>query len=690
MIPARPVRLSVLVLVACAAPAAPRERPPAPPSVLLITVDTLRADALGFVAGRNGTPNLDALAAEGFRLPRAVSPVPLTLPAHASLLTGLLPRRHGVHDNGQVLGRGVPVLAERFAAGGYATAAIVSGYPLRASFGLDRGFARYDDALPVGAEGWRERRAPQATAAALEWLRTAPRPFFLWVHYYDAHDPYDPPAAFRGPGPRGAYDGEVAFVDHAIGALRAGVPERDRTALLTVFTADHGESLGEHGERAHGLFLYDTTVTVPLVVHCPGRVAPGRSDAPVRLVDVAPTVLELTGSPAWDGIDGVSVVPLLAGRRQAAEPAFLETEHPWTTYGWAPLAAVRHAGGKYVRAPREELYDLAADPEEQRDLARASPARAAPLRDLLDRFLRRPAAAATADRDPAVLESLRALGYVGAAPPTGPPPADLADPKDKLRERDALVDAEALLRRGDYTGALARFDAVLRTEPRNRFATLRSGIALLKCCDPRAAASRLRQSVALDPTQAEGRYALADALTRAGDPSAAIPEWLETVRLQPRRAAAWSNLGTALGRAGRFADAHRAFAEAVALEPEDAQLLANRAFAARAIGRQADAARDLERAAALSGESFAFAGSLGLLVLASDGSDETARSWLARARPGELDFAEARFELARLEAARGEDGAARRALADALRADPRLRDRVAADPALARLSREGS
>jgi choline-sulfatase len=651
MTSARFVRPSVLVLAAGAALAAPGARPEAPPSVLVITVDTLRPDALGFVAGRNATPHLDALAAEGFRLPSAVSPVPLTLPAHASLFTALTPRRHGVRDNGQVLGPGVPVLAERFGAAGYATAAFVSGYPLRAPFGLDRGFSRYDDTLPVGAEGWRERPAPQTTAAALDWLRTAPRPFFLWVHYYDAHDPYDPPAAFRGPGPRGAYDGEVAFVDHAIGALRAGLPERDRASLLTVFTSDHGESLGEHGERAHGLFLYDTTMTVPLVVHFPGRVAPARNDAAVRLVDVAPTVLALAGLPPLPDVDGVSVVPLLSGRRQAMEPAFLETRHPWTTYGWSPLAAVRHAGAKYVRAPREELYDLAADPGEERDLARLRPGSRAHLRALLERFERTPPASASVSRDPEVLESLRALGYVGAGPPAGPPPPDVPDPKDRLATRDALVGAEALLRRGDLDRALARFDEVLASEPTNRFALLRSGIALLKRGNPRAAASRLRRSVALDPEQPEARYALADALTRSGELSAAVPEWMETVRLQPRRAAAWSNLGTTLGRARRFTDAERAFAQAVALEPDDPQILSNRAFAARASGRPADAARDLQRAAALSGPAFAYAGSLGLVLLESGAPAGTARPWLARARPGELDYAAARGALARLGAA---------------------------------------
>jgi choline-sulfatase len=608
-----------------AAPSPQAALPPAPPhpSVLLITVDTLRPDSLGWVAGRNETPAIDALAREGFALPTVVSPVPLTLPAHTSLLTGTIPRRHGVRDNGQVLGPSPATLAEHLRRQGYATAAFVSGYPLRALFGLDRGFDRYDDALPVGTEGWLERPAPDTTAAALAWLRGAPRPFFLWVHYYDPHDPYTPPRAFWRPGPRGAYDGEVTYVDHAIGVLRAGLPEADRGRLLTIFTADHGEGLGEHGEQAHGFFVYDTTVVVPAVIHFPGRVAPARSAWPARLVDILPTLLDLAGLPPVAGTDGVSLLPLLSGGRMPAEPAYVETRQPWIAYGWSPLAAVRYGGWKYVAAPRTELYDLARDPGETRNRAAEMRSRAAEMAGLLARVEQRPAAAAERSGDPQVLESLRALGYVGGAPAAGEAPPGLPDPKDRVAERDALLRGEGLLRRGDFDGALRQFEAVLRADPKNRFAVLRSGIALLKKGDARAAAARLRAAVDLDPGQAETRYALADALTRAGDNAAAVPQWMETVRLQPRRTAAWSNLGTTLGRMGRLDDAARAFAEAVRLEPGNPQLLAN--------------------------------------------------------------LGAARYELAARALAAGDREAARKALAEAVAADPRLRQRAAADPDLGRL-----
>jgi hypothetical protein len=201
-----------LLLAATALRAAER------PNVLLVTVDTLRPDALGWVSGGDATPTIDALASEGFGFAAAVSPAPLTLPAHSSLLTGLVPPRHGVRDNGQILGSGPRLLSEAFAAAGYLTGAIVSGYPLSREFGLARGFATYDDALTAGSGQWLERPAEQTTAAAVEWLRDAPEPWLLWVHYYDPHLPYTPPIDLRRSGPRGAYDAEVAAVDRALGS----------------------------------------------------------------------------------------------------------------------------------------------------------------------------------------------------------------------------------------------------------------------------------------------------------------------------------------------------------------------------------------------------------------------------------------------------------------------------------------
>ena len=626
-----------------------------PASVLLITVDTLRPDALGWVAGRNATPVIDRLAGEAFRFPAAVAPVPLTHPSHSAILTGLWPRRLGLRDNGQVLPAGPATLAETLRGRGYATAAFVSGYPLDSAFGLDRGFGVYDDALfrSAGPEGDLERPAAATAVAAAAWLRSAPRPWMTWVHFYDPHYPYEPPAEDRRPGARGAYDGEVASVDRAIGALLPAA-ETAPEDLLTVFAGDHGESLGEHGEGTHGFFVYDATVLVPLFVRFPGRVARGSSALPARLVDVAPTILDLLGLPPLPGSDGISLRPMLAGGAASSEPAYVETYQPWLSYGWSPLRAVRHRGFKLIDAPRPELYDLDADPKEERNVITAEPARAADLRRLLDQAAAQPAAAAAPVADADALARLRALGYTGSAAAAAEPPArGLRDPRDGRELRDLLTEADGLLRRGDHRAAVTRFDAVLARDPGNRFAIQRSGVALLGQGDLRAALPRLERAVELDPRQPEARSALAEALGRAGRHAAAVAQWQEAVRLQPGRAEAWASLGSALGRSGKPEEAVKALARAVELEPRNPRLLARLAFAEHGDGRLDAAARHLREAAEASapGE-FRHSGALGLVLLLA-GHQAEARVWLARSRPSEPEYEEARRALAKLGAAAG-------------------------------------
>jgi len=625
--------------------------PARPASVLLITVDTLRPDALGWVAGRNATPVIDRLAGESFRFPAAVAAVPLTHPSHSAMMTGLWPRRLGLRDNGQRLPAGPATLAEVLRGRGYATAAFVSGYPLDSAFGLDRGFAVYDDALTrsAGPEGDLERPAAATAAAAAAWLRSAPRPWLAWVHFYDPHYPYEPPAEDRRPGRRGAYDGEVASVDRAIGGLLPALGEGERGDLLTVFAGDHGESLGEHGEGTHGFFVYDATVLVPLFVRFPGRVAPGSSGLPVRLVDVTPTILDLLGLPPLHGIDGVSLRPVLAGGPASSEPAYVETYQPWLSYGWSPLRAVRHRGFKLIDAPRPELYALDTDPGEERNVIAAEPARAAELRRLLDQVAALPAASSAPVADADALARLRALGYTGSAAVSAEPPAQgLRDPKDGGELRNLLTEGDAFLRRGELRAAVAKFDAVLARDPDNRFAIQRSGVALLGQGDVRAALPRLKRAVALDPRQPEARSALAEALGRAGRFDAAVAQWQEAVRLQPGRAEAWANLGSALGQNGRPGEAVKAMARAVELEPRNPRLLARLAFAEHGDGRFEDAARHLREAAEASAPAeFPHAGALGLVLLQAGHRDE-ARVWLARSRSSEPEYEEARRALARL------------------------------------------
>jgi choline-sulfatase len=401
----------------------------------------------------------------------------------------------------------------------------------------------------------------------------------------------------------------VAFTDDAVGQLRRGLAALGTRSVLTVVTGDHGESLGEHGEVGHGFFLYEPTARVPMIVHFPGRIAPGQSAASPRLLDIAPTVLDLAGLAPLSGIDGVSLRPTLSGRPQAIPPAYLESQQPWISYGWAPLSALKGGGFKLVAAPRPELYDLARDPAEAVNRVDAERRRARELQAQLRAVEALPALASTVVDDPAALAELRALGYVGSGRTAGKPPAGLADPKDRLVERAKLADGEALLRQGDFGAALSRFDAVLASDPGNRFATLRSGIALLKAGRVKEAVPRLEKAVALDPEQAEGRYALADALTRAGDLERAAGQWMETLSRQPRRAAAWSNLGTVLARTGKLAQAVDAFAHAAEVEPGNAQLKTNLGAARyqwasqeAAAGRKASAKKILAAALAAAPE----------------------------------------------------------------------------------------
>src|SRR5260221_104279 len=397
------------------------------PNLLLVSIDTLRADHLGcygYAAAR--PPTLDALAASGLRFAQATTVMPLTLPAHSSLLTGTFPAHHGVRDNGGFyLGDQETTLAEVLREKGYRTGGFVGAFVLDSRWGIAQGFERYFDDFDlsryegVGMDAV-QRRGDEVVAKALEWLAAErERPFFAWVHLYDPHTPYDPPEPYRSQFPatlEGAYDGEIAWSDALVGRLLAALREDGRLeSTVLVVVGDHGESLGEHREQTHGFFVYDATVHIPMIMAGP-RV-PARAVAEqVRIVDVMPTALDLLGVPVPKAVQGKSLLPLARGESLGLL-AVSESWYPRYHYGWSELKALRDGRYKLIDAPRRELYDLARDGGELADGAAADPARsdalAKALRDTLAGLTSASAAKGPQSIDPEAEERLQALGYLG-------------------------------------------------------------------------------------------------------------------------------------------------------------------------------------------------------------------------------------------------------------------------------------
>ena len=521
---------------------------PVRPSVVLITLDTTRADHLGCYGGaRTETPQLDALARSGVRFEQALSPVPLTLPAHVSLLTGLVPRHHGVRDNlGFKLDPKIPLLAERLSAAGYSTAAYVSAAVLDREGGLARGFATYDDALRTGdrrAFDYQERAASQTVDAVLKQLGTLKSPFFLWVHLYDPHLPYVPPEPYASRFKDRPYDGELAFMDAQIGRLWDAL-KRQGTTVYVVVAGDHGESLGEHGEEGHGVFLYQATQHVPLIMTGPG-LPPGTTAASnVGLIDIAPTILDLLRLPPLKDADGRSLVPLLHGARPAAPRYEMETFYPELSYGWAPLRALCAGPYKYIAAPRPELYELPTDPREIKDLARTKAKRASELSQSLA-VLTRGDTAVVPDDDPshARREKLSALGYVSGG---GAGVGAALDPKDGAK-------------------LLPDLDAARRA---------------IQLGDPKDALAPLRRLLAANPGNVPARLALGQAQLALGLADEAVGTYRAVATLAPNNALAWFDLGNAwAGKAVKdptaFAEAKRAYERALTLNPRHADTYLN-------------------------------------------------------------------------------------------------------------------
>jgi len=542
------------LLAACQA----EDPAPAPLNVLLVTLDTARADVLdGGPASRALAPRIAALAAAGLRFPNSYTVAPLTLPAHASLMSGLYPPRHGLRDNGQAaLGPAVETLAERLNTAGFATAAFVSSVVLDRGFGLDQGFERYDqpELDPSERHAHAERAASATVAAARAWLesRTDERPFFLWVHLYDAHVPYLPAPEHLARAGGDPYRGEVAALDDAVGALLDGLEEEALTErTLVVLTADHGESLGEHGEPTHGALCYEATMRIPLVLRFPGE-QPLPARVPfASLVDLVPTLLGRLGLEPPPGLDGFD---LFAADFPHQRGLYLESLSGHFHYGWSPLVGWLDPRGKYLHSSQPEFYLPLQDPLERQDLVHSHGHEAKLARRALAAHLSRaPVPVAEAEDSAALNEALSALGYARGSEESVPPllePSPRPAPRERAHELAPLLRTHALLEAGRAAEAVRTLERLARENPRHELALDLLAQAHLQLGDFARAEESLRTRLELSEV-ADARLNLGLCLLERGRPAEALAELERAQTLAPRSPEVARELERLRARLGR-------------------------------------------------------------------------------------------------------------------------------------------
>jgi choline-sulfatase len=570
--------------------------PRADQNVLLVTIDTLRADALGCYGGRAATPTLDAIARAGVRFDFAHAHAVVTLPSHASILTGLYPYQHGIRDNsGYTLRDGIPTLATILRGRGYATGAFVAAFVLDRRFGLDAGFDTYDDRLESRAVptdiAMPERRAEAVVARARAWVAAQAGRWFAWVHLFDPHAPYAPPPPFDREYAERPYDGEVAYADAMLAPLVAAVRAAPRPTLVVV-TADHGEGLGDHDELTHGLFAYEPTLRVPLLVAQlgPGRAAAaagGVAHVAARHVDLLPTILDALGIDPPPDLPGRSL--LRAARGGDEPPSYFEAMSASLNRGWAPLAGVLAGRVKYIDLPIAELYDLATDPEERTNLAARDPARRRVLERLLAGFRAAPPEARGAI-DQEVAERLRALGYVTGRAPRRARYTEADDPKRRVDLDRAIHRGIALIEGRRWAEAAATYREILERQPDLTLAARHLAFVEWVQGEPQRAIATLRAAAGRGAADSALAAQLAVYLAEAGAPAEAIALLEPASRGAPADLDLLNALGIAYARAGRIDDALRTFDAVLARNPDQAMALQNAAAALLARG-EAEAAR---------------------------------------------------------------------------------------------------
>jgi arylsulfatase A-like enzyme/Flp pilus assembly protein TadD len=547
-------------------------------NVLLVTLDTTRADRLGcygYAAGQ--TPNLDVLAEGGVRFANAYSQVPLTLPSHASIMTGQYPYAHGVHNNGTyALGAGTPTLAQILKGKGYKTAAFVASFSVDSRFGLDRGFDVYDDNFQADSpfkSSNAERKAEEVLQAFEPWFDKnagGDAPFFVWVHFFDPHLPYNPPSPFRERFGERLYDGEVSYMDAIFGfVMRKLVAKKLLGSTLVIAAGDHGESFGEKGESGHGVFLYEEAVHVPLIFFAEGRL-PAGSVVPsrVRLIDIAPTVLDLLETPVPDQVQGISLVPYIQKKKSADLDNVLETFYPRENLGWAALTGLMSRQWKFIHAPTDELYDLEADRSESRNLA-AGNSVARDLKEKLNARLRETAGRSGSGRTMSAAEKsrLQSLGYVDYSDPTAR--AGAADPKDRIGELKMIQDAEKLEYEGRFAEAAKLHARMLELRPEAASSYVNLALAQARLKEFDEAVSTIKKGLQRIPDSEILETRLGFTYLVMNKPEAALAAMDGVLKMNPRSMDALTAAAGILETLKRKDEARAYFERALAVEPEN-------------------------------------------------------------------------------------------------------------------------
>lgn len=680
------------------APAAANQRPAAhsghPPAlrasardnVLLITIDTLRADHLGCYGYKAiHTPTIDALGRDGVLFPIAISRVPLTLPEHVAILTGTYPFHNHVQDfTAPPLSEKFRTLAEAFHDHGYATGAVVSSFVLDRSWGLDRGFDYYDDKFNAQSLLEKnpelvERRAGPSVNAALAWLgQRRTRPFFFWLHLYDPHSPYDPPEPFLSQYRQHPYDGEIAYADSELARLIKWLKSaRLYSHTWIVLLSDHGESLGEHGEQEHGFFIYDSTVHVPLIIKpaAPSRYGLRPIATPVESIALAPTILQMAGisDPIQQQFDSASLFASESSKLPRA--AYSETFYPFSSFGWSPLHGLETVHYHYIEAPRPELYSPIEDAAEAHNVIANQNAVVTVLRgQLQQRWQKYESAPATGHSlDASATAKLRALGYFAYHAPVSQATLQhpLADPKDKLDEFNSILHASDVIEAGHYGQAEALLSQIRQQDPSLYVVPFMQGELALRQQQPPQAAQYFQDCLKLAPEFDQAMTGLAGALEAQGKPQEAI-QWLQrALQRNPRNFRAWYEIGWIQERSGDHASAAQYLQKALIIQPSFAPAWRDLGMLQYGNQHYADAAASLGKAIALGLNQPTLFNFLGICYSRTNRMRQALRSY-HQALELSPDYAEAHLNLGFAYEQLHQQQAARREYAEACRLSERV------------------